>query len=52
MKITKVEPIMCDSAWGVWIFIKVQTDDGVTGYGECSEHRGCTYGLLGCIKDL
>jgi L-alanine-DL-glutamate epimerase-like enolase superfamily enzyme len=52
MKITKVEPIMCDSAWGVWIFIKVQTDEGVTGYGECSDHRGCTYGLLGCIKDL
>jgi L-alanine-DL-glutamate epimerase-like enolase superfamily enzyme len=52
MKITKVEPILCDSAWGVWVFIKVQTDEGITGYGECSEHRGCTYGLIGCIKDL
>ena len=52
MKITKVEPILCDSAWGVWVFIKIQTDEGITGYGECSDHRGCTYGLLGCIKDL
>ena len=52
MKITKVEPILCDSAWGVWVFIKVQTDEGITGYGECSDHRGCTYGLIGCIKDL
>jgi len=52
MKITKVEPILCDSAWGVWVFIKVQTDEGITGYGECSDHRGCTYGLVGCVKDL
>jgi len=52
MKITKIEPILCDSAWGVWIFIKVQTDEGITGWGECSDHRGCTNGLLGCIKDL
>ena len=52
MKITKVEPILCDSAWGVWVFIKVQTDEGITGYGECSDHRGCTYGLIGCVKDI
>ena len=52
MKITKVEPILCDSALGVWIFIKVQTDEGITGYGECSDHGGCTYGVLGCVKDL
>ena len=39
MKITKIEPILCDSAWGVWVFIKVQTDEGITGWGECSDHR-------------
>ena len=52
MKITKIEPLLCDSAWGVWVFIKVQTDEGITGWGECSDHRGCTYGMLGCVKDL
>jgi L-alanine-DL-glutamate epimerase-like enolase superfamily enzyme len=52
MKITKVEPVLCDGVWGVWVFIKVQTDEGITGYGECSDHAGCTYGMLGCIKDL
>jgi L-alanine-DL-glutamate epimerase-like enolase superfamily enzyme len=52
MKITKVEPLLCDSAWGVWVFIKIQTDEGITGYGECSDHRGFTFGLVGCIKDL
>jgi L-alanine-DL-glutamate epimerase-like enolase superfamily enzyme len=52
MKITKIEPILCDSGTGVWVFIKILTDKGIIGYGECSDHRGCTYGLLGCIKDL
>jgi L-alanine-DL-glutamate epimerase-like enolase superfamily enzyme len=52
MKITKVEPILCDGAWGIWIFIKIQTDEGITGYGECSDHAGCTWGVLGCIRDL
>ena len=52
MKITRVEPIICDSPPSVWVFIKIQTDEGITGYGECSDHRGCTNGLLGCIKDL
>ena len=52
MKITKVEPIICDGVWGIWIFIKIQTDEGITGYGECSDHAGCTWGVLGCIRDL
>ena len=52
MKITKIEPILCDSSMAVWIFIKIQTDEGITGYGECTDHGGCNYGLLGCINDL
>jgi L-alanine-DL-glutamate epimerase-like enolase superfamily enzyme len=52
VKITKVEPILCDGVWGVWVFIKIETDEGITGYGECSDHHGCTFGLVGCVKDL
>jgi galactonate dehydratase len=52
MKITKVEPILCDGAWGAWVFVKIQTDEGITGYGECSDHRGMISGLVGCIQDL
>jgi galactonate dehydratase len=52
MKITKIEPILCDSGTEVWVFIKILTDKDIIGYRECSDHRGCTYGLLGFIKDL
>jgi L-alanine-DL-glutamate epimerase-like enolase superfamily enzyme len=52
MKITKVEPILCDGAWGAWVFVKIQTDQGIIGYGECSDHRGLISGLVACINDL
>lgn len=32
MKITKVTPILCASRW---MLVKVETDAGITGWGEC-----------------
>lgn len=32
MKITKVEPILCASRW---LLVKVETDSGIVGWGEC-----------------
>lgn len=32
MKITKVTPIPCSSRW---MLVKVETDAGITGWGEC-----------------
>lgn len=32
MKITKITPIPCASRW---LLVKVETDAGITGYGEC-----------------
>lgn len=32
MKITKVTPILCSSRW---LLVKVETDEGITGWGEC-----------------
>ncbi len=52
MKITNVEAMLCDGGWWPWIFVKVQTDEGVTGYGECSDNRVNPYGVVGCVKDL
>jgi len=52
MKITKVEPILCDGGWWPWVFVKVETDEGITGYGECSDNRACPLGVAGCIKDI
>ena len=34
-----------------WIFVKVETDEGVIGYGECSDGRNPN-GVAGTIKDL
>lgn len=36
MKIIEVEPILCDGGFRTWIFVKVSTDEGITGYGDAS----------------
>ncbi len=51
MKITNIETFVVDAGWRPWIFVKVQTDEGVTGYGECSDGRN-PYGVVGTIEDL
>ena len=39
MKITDVEPIIVDAGWQSWIFVKVDTDEEIVGWGECSVPR-------------
>ena len=51
MKITNIETFVVDAGWRPWIFVKVETDEGVTGYGECSDGRNPN-GVTGTIKDL
>ena len=51
MKITKVKPIICSGGWWPWIFAKVETDEGIVGYGECSDPR-ILWGIAGCIQDM
>ena len=51
MKITNIETFIVDAGWRPWIFVKVETDEGVTGYGECSDGRSPN-GVAGTIKDL
>ncbi|MYF98934.1 mandelate racemase/muconate lactonizing enzyme family protein [Candidatus Poribacteria bacterium] len=51
MKITNIETYIVDGGWRPWIFVKVETDEGVTGYGECSDGRN-PHGVEGTIKDL
>jgi L-alanine-DL-glutamate epimerase-like enolase superfamily enzyme len=36
LKITDVEVITCDGGFRTWIFVKIETDEGLTGYGDCS----------------
>jgi galactonate dehydratase len=51
MKITNVESMICDAGWRPWTFVKIQTDTGVTGYGECSDNR-TPRAVVGCVEDL
>jgi galactonate dehydratase len=51
MKITNVETMICDAGWRPWTFVKIQTDNGVTGYGECSDNR-TPHAVVGCVDDL
>ncbi len=51
MKITHVETLHCDAGWRPWTFVKIQTDEGITGYAECSDSR-TVHGIAGAVKDL
>ena len=51
MKIKNIETFVVDAGWRPWIFTKVETDVGITGYGECSDGRNPN-GVVGTIKDL
>ena len=51
MKIINIESLLVDAGWRPWIFVKIETDEGVTGYGECSDGRN-PHGIVGTIKDL
>ena len=51
MKIARVETKHCDGGWRPWTFVRIETDDGLVGWGECSDNRS-PYGIAGCVRDL
>ena len=51
MKITAIETLIVDGGWRPWIFLKVSTDEGITGYGECSDVRS-PMSIVGAVEDL
>lgn len=51
MRITRVEPFHCDAGWRPWTFVKVETDEGLVGWGECSDSRN-PLGVAGCVRDF
>ena len=50
MKIAKVETFLCDAGWRPWLFVKVTTDDGLVGWGECSDGRN-PHSVAGAVRD-
>src|SRR3982075_3651519 len=51
MRIKRVQAFLCDAGWRPWIFVKVETDAGLVGWGECSDSRN-PYGVAGSVRDL
>jgi galactonate dehydratase len=51
MRITGVHCFVCDAGWRPWIFVKVETDAGLVGWGECSDSRN-PFGVAGCVRDF
>ena len=51
MQITDIDTLVADAGWRPWTFVKVQTDEGITGYGECSDSKN-PYGIIGTIEDI
>src|SRR5271154_5147908 len=55
MKIVKLEDLHCDAGWRTFSFLKVTTDDGVTGWSEYTEadgSSGLTPGIHGMADAL
>ena len=51
MKVTNIETFIVDAGWRPWTFVKAETDDGLVGYGECSDGRS-PHGVVGTSQDL
>ncbi len=51
MKITRIEDLHCDAGWRTFSFLKITTDDGITGWSEYTEADG-SRGLTGVIHGL
>src|SRR5438270_11722500 len=51
VRITRVQAFHCDAGWRPWTFVKVDTDAGLVGWGECSDSRN-PYGVAGSVRDV
>jgi L-alanine-DL-glutamate epimerase-like enolase superfamily enzyme len=51
MRISRVQAIHCDAGWRPWTFVKVETDEGLVGWGECSDSRN-PHGVAGSVNDV
>ena len=51
VKIVSVQPILCDGGFRPWTFVKILTDEGLVGYGDCTDW-GSAVTVAACIRDL
>lgn len=51
MKITDVKVFVVDAAWRDWVFVKLYTDEGLTGVGEASL-TGCEDMVVAALREI
>ena len=51
MRITDIRTFHVDAGWRSWLFVKVETDAGITGWGECSDDK-MPLSITGAVEDL
>ena len=51
MKITAISTVVVNARMRNWVFVKVETDEGIVGWGEGSLEWK-TRGVVGCVDDL
>ena len=51
MKIAAIGTVVVNARMRNWVFVKVETDEGITGWGEASLEWK-TRGVVGCVEDL
>jgi galactonate dehydratase len=51
MKITAVKTLVVNARMRNWVFVKVETDEGLYGWGEASLEWK-TRGVVGCVEDF
>ena len=51
MKIVDVRTVIVDGGFRNWVFVLVDTDDGLTGYGECTL-EGREMAVAGAVQDF
>lgn len=51
MKIVDVRTAIVDGGWRNWVFVIIDTDEGLTGYGECTL-EGREHAVAGAVEDF
>jgi galactonate dehydratase len=51
VKIVDVHTAIVDGGWRNWVFVIVETDEGLTGYGECTL-EGREQAVVGAVQDF
>ena len=53
MQVTHVKPILVDPGAGKnWLFVKVETDAGITGWGECYTQADRDHAIAAHVRQL